>query len=340
MPLSQPEQKREEAQPSQEGQENKGKKWLEKVESFPLHKWMFEKKKWERVIEWGAPGNPFLQKKSRSRATPTQLWQILFSIGGAILVGTAMGFSILHLFYSNDPVHSPNSIDDHLIAPAKVGVKGSVQQGPSEKALVTLPALNAVMLQAGNFGDKAGAIKMVRQYRTDGLAAVMSENAPYRIFLGIAQNRDDALKLSAIYQKRNVPVYLKEVQVQGEMNAREANAAQLAETLQKGNRLFQLLSELSAQGIHADPQEKGRAIGFQKGWMEDYRQFVIACQMLEKGMPDPQKKALDQMVQALDLAVQSGMEAGKFPSQALLWQIQEGLVRYVLAYELLIKYLK
>ena len=40
---------------------------------------------------------------------------------------------------------------------------------------------------------------------------VMTDASPHRIFLGVAKNRDDALKLSVTYQKENVDVYLKDL---------------------------------------------------------------------------------------------------------------------------------
>lgn len=112
------------------------------------------------------------------------------------------------------------------------------------------------MLQAGSYEEKAGAEKAMNQFRVQGLAAVMSEQAPYRIYLGMAPDRDLALKLSAIYQEQDVSVYLKEVQLQGEAALDPEVNQVLLDTLKQGNNLVQQLSSLSADAIRGKAQQE------------------------------------------------------------------------------------
>jgi stage II sporulation protein B len=314
------------------------RRWWEKAEAAGWNKWLIEGHKPHGVIDWGAPGKPFSRRKLGQSRFSSHIGQILLSIGGAILIGTAMGFSIMHLFFSENPVHSSNTIDDHLTVPAERGDSNQKEQ-VAEAAKIPLPSLRAVMLQAGNYSAKKGAMQTVQNYRAEGLAAVMSESSPYRIFMGVAPNRDDALKLSAIYQKQDVSVYLKDINVQGKIKKNDAAVA-LSSALEKGNRLFQQLSAVTIRDIQGDPNAQTPAFSFNSDWISLYRQFVLECQSMQKGLPEPARESLDRMCQALDQSMQSAEEAKKNPNQALLWQVQEGLVRYMVNYEQLAKDLK
>lgn len=320
--------------------EKREKTFIDAVGEYQFKKvFQTEEPKKKDVIEWGSPGNPFLSKRKwRKKTDSNNLTQLLLSIGGAILVGTVMGFSVLNLFFSDDSTHSSSSIDDHLPDSNVTQVKkehSSTGSGSSTAGTsVPLPALQVVMLQAGNYSEKAGAQKMVQNYRTQGLAAVMSQQAPYRIFLGVGMNRDDALKLSAIYQKQDVDVYLKEIKIQGHVQKEQSD--KLSTIISTGHKLVQELGEASVRDIKSDSSQ-APAFTFQPSMINQYQQFVTKSQTMEASLPEPAKESLAEMIRALDQAVQSGQEAQKNPSQALLWQIQEGLVRYVTAYEQLVQ---
>lgn len=293
------------------------------------------------VIEWSSPNNPFFPKRKPGRKpSSSDVVQLLLSIGGAVLVGTIMGISVLNLFFSDDPAHSSRSIDDHLPGPIKTEVKKE-SASSAVNASIPLPSLHAVMLQVGNFSEKEGAEQMVQSYRTRGLAAVMSEQAPYRIFLGMGINRDDALKLTAIYQKQDIHVYLKDLNIQGNTSALKGEqAAELPAIIQTGHQIFQRLGKISVKNIHADPAVVPTSFEIDSEILEQHRKFVTACQAIEASLPRKAGESLAEMTRAIDQAVQSGQEAKKNPNQALLWQMQEGLVRYASSYEQLVQTLQ
>jgi hypothetical protein len=211
------------------------------------------------------------------------------------------------------------------------GTKADVKETAAAADVRALPPLHAVMLQAGNFREKSGADQMLKEFRTAGLAAVMSERAPYRILMGLGFSRDDALKLSAIYQKRQVEVYLKEADFGGKRVS--GSAAGLVSLLDRGNQLVRLLGEASVSRIRSGSSDTATPFGLTNVQMDMYRRFVTDSQALRSSLPASAREALDSMAAGLDEAVQGAKEAKAHPSQALMWQIQEGLVRYVLGYE-------
>lgn len=68
--------------------------------------------------------------------------------------------------------------------------------------------------------------------------------------------------------------------------------------------------------------------------------MVQEAPKMKKALPANAQASLDNMVRALDQAVRSGQDLGNNPNPALLWQVQEGLVRYALSYEELLDELK
>ncbi len=309
----------------------------EKLDSW--NKWIRNgQKKKKRVVEWASPNNPFKHRRTGAKNN-SRIWQIILSVLAALIIGTVMGFSVLNLFFAENSTHSSRSIDDHLQLPSPAAEKRD-QVHETTASSQPLPALQAVMLQAGNFSEKAGAEKMVKEYRAKGLAAVMSEQAPYRIYLGLAPNRDLALKLSAIYHKQDVSVYLKDVQLNGETSLEPEIYTPVNRALKLGNGLFQKLSAQSAQTIGATASDKAQSFEITEELTKDYQQFVVQTQPAKNHLPAEARQALDRMIQSLDQAVQSETAFSKKPSQALLWQMQEGLARYLAAYEQLLQILK
>jgi stage II sporulation protein B len=327
-------------------QMTRSKNWMGAARHFSFKKvFSFAENKQKRIIQWRSPHNPFLQKRKWARGSqPPNVKQLLLSIGGAILIGAVMGFSVLNLFFADSSnFHSAKSIDGHLPDPlsAQSVPKSGNPPVPSATSDSSLPRLEVVLLQAGNFEERSGAQKMFQSYQTHGLTAVMSDQSPYRVFLGIGLNRDDALKLSSIYQRQDIHVYLKELGIAGNASTlSQTDRKKLSAMIQTGNQLVQALGLLSVRDIHTNTRQVSNPFAFQPNFTQSYRQWVTDCQTIEASLPVGARAPLTDMTRALDQAIQSGQEAQKHPSQALLWQIQAGLVRYVVAYERLVQEIK
>lgn len=288
------------------------------------------------AINWSAPASRRYSRRRLSPAVHKEWKQMFFAIGGAILVGTVMGLLLLSFFFSSHSVQTPHSVDSPVQdspQPKEEGVK-------EQPKTATLPALQAVLVQAGNFQSKEGAQKMLYSLRTKGYAAVMSSQSPYKIFLGIGFSQDDALKLSSLYQEKQVAVILKEHTISSDKAVISGDASELgsslADAVQLGNQLVTELGKLSVERIAS---QNTQPFPFQEQWGEKYRQYVTKSQSLSSHLPEAAREALSEMTRGVDQAVQSAQEAKINPSQALLWQMQEGIVRYTLAYEELVRQL-
>ncbi len=285
---------------------------------------------------------PFTEKRSK-RPGFAQRWRqpmgmMLLSVGAALVLGTIMGFSILSLFFSDDPVLSSRSIDSHLERnPSPGGESASKRQD-----LFSLPDLKAVLIQGGSFTEKERAQQTIQSHRSKGRAAVMTDTSPHRIFWGVANNRDDALKLSVTYEKEKADVYLKDLHVKGDQvrlpeGATREVEKELSRFVKDGHQIFRRLAESTTSFLGSASSSR---FSDPTHLEKTHRRMMEAGTRLEKQLPSGTRSPLQDMMMAADQALQSAREARQNPSAALAWQTQEGLVRYALAYEAFISSLK
>ncbi|PTM58258.1 hypothetical protein [Desmospora activa] len=286
----------------------------------------------EESVEWG---KPYSYKGLPDKKT---VRSVILSIVGAVLLGTLMGFLVLSLFFSSESDISTRSIDSHL--PTTPNEAEPSQQKTAEKeeqktATLKLPALSGIMVQGGTYQEKAGGEQAVHQLRSEGWAAVMSADSPHRLLLGIGTEKDDAAALASFYKENGQTVILKEHQVKettlslSEKN-KEVMEESIAPVVKEGHRIYALVAKRTSQGL------AGGERSLQPVW-KDVEQSSKKVSSLAKGMEnDLPQKARDpfiQMMQSLDQVVQSGQANVNSPEESMLWQIQEGLIRYALAYE-------
>ncbi|MCH5584045.1 hypothetical protein MK805_03580 [Shimazuella sp. AN120528] len=300
-----------------------------RVIPFPME----EEKK--NVIDWASPGKPFAREKKDQR----KLVHLFISIAGALLVGTVMGFSVLALFFSDHPNTNSNSIDAHLPVTSSdkaPTVQEPVKQKPvaSIPVSINLPKLQVSLLQAGNYQSKSSATKVAEKYRTNGFAAVMSDQAPFRIYLGVAVNKTSAQLLKQRYAAKGITVFVKDQTLAGKGPKMEG----LVETLKMGNQLFTELQAISVTSI-----TKGQKIHIPSNLKEKQMAFMKANQQSNQQSnlyPAGTRAAMMELARGLDQSVQGAIEFSKHPNDTLAWFIQEGLVRYITAYEHLLYSLK
>jgi stage II sporulation protein B len=282
------------------------------------------------VIDWSSPGKPFAREKKDQQT----FVHLFISIAGALLVGTVMGFSVLTLFFSDRPNSNHNSIDAHLQRQTekKPSVQNPAEQNPvsSIPESMSLPSLQVSFLQAGNYQSKSSATKVAEQYRTKGFAAVMSDQAPFRIFLGVAANKANAQQLSKRYAAKGITVYVKTQTLAGKGPKMEG----LLETLSIGNQLYSQLEAISVKSI-----TKSKKIQIPNNLKEKQVAFMKANQK-SNAYPTETRAAMMELARGLDQAVQGAIELSKHQNATLGWFIQEGLVRYTTGYEHLLYSLK
>ncbi|MXQ55334.1 SPOR domain-containing protein [Shimazuella alba] len=278
------------------------------------------------VIDWSSPGKPFGSQKKDKRP----FVHLFISIAGALLVGTVMGFSVLTLFFSDHPNANSNTIDAHLPAPSEKTPAANKQIDQKSATIkptsMNIPALHVSVLQAGNYQSKSSATAVAKKYRTKGFAAVMSDQAPYRIYLGVAANKKDAQKLTKRYAEKGITVYIKEQSLSG----KAPEIADLIQTLKIGNQLFTQLQAISVASI-TNPEKAQIPAN-----LKAKQQAFMKANQKSNAYSNEIRAAMIELARGLDQAVQGADELSKHQSTAFAWFVQEGLVRYTTGYEQLI----
>ncbi|MBS7529241.1 SPOR domain-containing protein [Hazenella sp. IB182353] len=276
-------------------------------------------------IEWGAESNPFHQKKNQA-SRKTAFKQLMLSIIGALLIGTIMGFSVLKLFFS-DRTGSSVTIDTHL-------PQTTTKQIASKN--IVWPSLNAVLLQAGSFSEKEGAEKMLQIYKQKGVQAVMSKQAPYRIYLGIAPDREQALLLSNSYQAKGIQVYMKTLNTPSkQMEVPHIDTELNTEGIKNGLELFHQLSTASTSFFKPGTNQR-ETFTHDGEWNKMHQSFLTTMNQMKPNISSNMKPLLEEMIRAFDQVMLDVKEAQKKPSAEMTAKLQESLIYYALSYESLI----
>lgn len=147
-------------------------------------------------------------------------------------------------------------------------------------------------------------------------------------FLGLAPSNEEAEKLARVYQKENVDVYQKELDIRTKIGL-TPDQRKLESVIKKGNHLISQLSKRSSEGILT-----GSSFPFNAEKIS--QQFYREAQEVMSHLPVQGQEKLNEMNMALKRAVQSANRVPRNSSQTTMWKVQEELVRYVIAYEKLI----
>ncbi|PTX59388.1 hypothetical protein C8P63_11284 [Melghirimyces profundicolus] len=306
----------------------------------PLFAWWVREESDEELIGWGSP----YSGRKRGRKKEGRIRSVITAVAGAVLLGGLMGLVTMTLFFSDDADFSNRTIDSHLrempsdVEKSGIGKEGqekSEEKAGEEKGY-RLPELTAVLIQGGTFEKRSGALETVRKKRSEGRAAVSTEESPFRIYRGIAMEEKEARTVAALLKEKGEEIQLKKVAIADKPLSlsgvsREKSRQDISGLIKKGHHVFRLMGEKSAEGL----RNQG-SVSLEPVWQEVFQNYSDVAQTapeLEKVIPHRAKPHLVQMVRGLDQVVQNSRGYQKEPGTATFWQIQEGLVRYALAYE-------
>ncbi|SFS95890.1 hypothetical protein [Marininema halotolerans] len=290
----------------------------------------------EDGIEWGSP-----YSRKRTSSGKRGKGALALSVGAAVVIGTLMGVVILSLFFPNEKSPTTGTIDSHVRTvpsqPKEAQTPNQTSSKPPAKkaeATMTLPKLEAVLIQRGIFKQKSGASKTVMTQRTQGLAAVMTDEAPYHIYQAVAQDQKSAKELAASLKTKGGDLAYKAIKINQSIPVPKERSTNWKKSLplaiKEGNHIFQIMVTTTTKGVssNASPthfKESRTQVN------EAYTRFTKVRGDVEKELPTSLKTEWSEMVRGMDLVVQSSQT--DTPNRAMFWQMQEGLVRYVLAYQ-------
>ncbi|SFX10293.1 hypothetical protein SAMN04487866_101535 [Thermoactinomyces sp. DSM 45891] len=309
-----------------------GRTFLDALSAYRFRKvFSIEDDREAEIIEWSSPHTPPRNSKKRKFNWKKTWLQVVLSIVGATILGSIMGVSVLSLFFSGDSQKRPtNSIDSHLTPKSDSKQETPVQGDPNH-----FPEMPFILMETGGYGDASAAQKAVFELRSKGFASVLSFTNPDRILVGMTIDEKQAGQLSHFLKQKGIPVSSKKIQSSQKETKKQIDSS-LQSFIHLGNEMVQEMTPLTVAQLTSS-KEPPPPFPFKAEYLEKHRKLLTDGQAIASSLPQTSKNYLSEMIRGIDQSVQAAEEAQKNPNPALLWMIQEGLVRYSTSYQQLIE---
>lgn len=306
-------------------------------------------KAWEEIYgndpwqtEWQEDAPPIYTRPHR-----TSWWKVAGSLTGAIVTGALFGYVVLSLF--NQEVELPlpgintnttqqEEKGDTASQPAMGEIEGEdpAKEDNAPLISVALPEQTYYFLQYGVFSTAQGVQLAQEELQASGIAAARDTVDEKRVYAGVSTDREQSKLLTGQLKAAGVELILHEISLPavanvpfaGEREALEGFMAQSAE-------LVDLLSTSSAALLtEADPQPQQHPELEQLGakhqaWTE--RASAIRGKWSAEGAA-----LAGEMEKAINGAVEAMSEYQKNRAKTLLWEVQNEMMRFIMAEQSLV----
>ncbi|KKO51849.1 SPOR domain-containing protein [Paenibacillus sp. DMB20] len=278
----------------------------------------------------------------RSRR-PTSVWKLAGSITAAVLTGLLFGTIVLNMFNggtSNKEVLPEKSGPDQTAALAgenDSGTDGAAPAAGGASIAVSIPEKTFYLLQYGVFSTGERAEQAKGELTQSGLAAYGDTSMDNRVYAGVSPDREQAKLLSSQLKDEGVELYVREVTMPGAQSAIFAgDAAALDIFFEVSGGLASQLSLLSSSLLSMESPgpvngESMKAItGLHLQWIE-------AIKLVSLGLGPEAGTELKNMEQSMNSSVTALSEYNKNRAKGHLWEIQAGMMNYIMSQRKLVE---
>ncbi|TCS79055.1 SPOR domain-containing protein [Tepidibacillus fermentans] len=290
--------------------------------------WFFstEDERNRRTMTSKPTSRPKIKSNKRVKGQYQINHQIIKTIGvgiGAIATGVLFGFILLHFF-----------ITPMMVGTDSVLTNTNVMQ-PRSNASVVIPQKVVYLLQSGVFTDKNGAEVAAATFKKAGKAAIVKEGNPNHVFVGIAPDKAQGEVLVELLKAEGQQTYLKPYTI------KEYQANMSNETFQTflswiniGDQMVQWLAN------HSITLLKDAKITVNDTEIQKYhQQFLTEAQVVQEKLGKEGKakeqQTVNMMIEQMNYAMTAFQQYQKTQSSQYLWNVQDSLMKYELAYETL-----
>ncbi|OLO40536.1 hypothetical protein BTR23_05970 [Alkalihalophilus pseudofirmus] len=280
---------------------------------------------------WSPKLPPVNRKKkgtNRFKSTLAQLPISLIVAGlSAIIVGVGFGFMVLTAFTGEADGNTAS------LTPANEVVE-TIATGQAVQA-ATLPDLSVEIVQGGAFSTSEKGNEIVSAIKARGQAAVLKTGSdPMYMFIGLGLQKEEAGRLSQLYQAQGQDTYVKPFAVNGSIASVDSEAGKQFFT-QAGN-MFNELVRFSVAGLAGQSVEIGNIETF----LNQFQEWNNNGATVLSALPEEVRGQAQQFITSMSGAA-SELEGYKGEQQEIkLWGIQQHLLEALLSYEALIHVLK
>lgn len=245
----------------------------------------------------------------------------------AIIVGVGFGFMVLTAFTGDAERNTAAS----LVLPTEA----VETMANGQASAVTLPDLSVEIVQGGAFSSSEKGNEIVSSIKSRGQAAVLkTDGDPMLMFIGLGLQKDEAGRLSQIYQQYGQDTYVKPFAVNGSMQSIENEAVK--EFFAQGGGMFNDLARFSVAGLSG----QSYALENIDTFLEQYEKWSNQGSTVFAELPAEAQGHAGQFLSSMAGAA-TQIEAYKGDQQeANLWGIQQHLLEALLAYDAFVQTIK
>lgn len=272
------------------------------------------------------PTSSYYQYRSRS----TNWWKLSGSIAGAILTGVLFGVVVLSVFNQEISLPIPTGGVPSQSDPA-TSVTTLEETSKIPPVGIELPDKTYYFLQYGVFSTAQGVQLAQEELQASGIAAARDTIDEKRVYAGVSSEREQAKLLGNELKTKGVNLIIHEVVFpQAAVVEFQGQAPLLESYIAESLTLADLLSTASADRLQqekAKAQEQSEIAELQKV----HQAWITAASEIQGKFSVKQNEVATTMEKAMNSAVEAMSEFNKSGAKTLLWEVQNELMKFIMA---------
>jgi len=271
---------------------------------------------------------------------PTSFWKMAAAVSAAVITGLMFGYMVLTMFNggaggtSNGNMPAPGTGSETVIENETGTGDGTGTPAPSGQqpaTAVQIPGSTFYMLQYGVFSTPERVEQAKSELLAAGIAAGADPNEENRVYAGISPDREQAKLLSNQLKAEGVELYVREISLpQTEPRVYSGEAKTLTDYFTISGQLVSELSALSASLLSEQEGGGPSAAEAMKSVTNLHQQWIQSVKQLSEGLGPESLAVLPMMEQSMNGSVMALSEYIKNQSKGHLWEIQTGMMNYIM----------
>lgn len=291
---------------------------------------------------WGDPfvdhidlGGGIYPVEAPPRKRTTNWWKLSGSIAGAVMTGVLFGAVVLAVFNQDISMPVPTGGVPSQSDPSTQVPVTSSNANESSTSLppvgIKLPDKTYYFLQYGVFSTAQGVQLAQEELRASGIAAARDTVDEKRVYAGVSSEREQAKLLGNELKTKGVNLIIHEVAFpRAPVVPFQGEAATLENYVEHSVAIVDLLSTASAdrlQQAEAKAQDEAEMKELQKA----HQEWIKAATGIQDKLAGKQLEAVTVMDKSIHSAVEAMSEFNKKGAKTLLWEVQNELMKFILA---------
>ncbi|MFD1178674.1 SPOR domain-containing protein [Paenibacillus puldeungensis] len=278
------------------------------------------------------------------RPTRTSWWKVAGSLTGAIITGALFGFVVLSMFNQEIKLPLPGigvPKQSNVGEAASVPVMGEIGDEQTSEELLpqvnfALPTQTYYFLQYGVFSTAQGVQQAQEELQASGIAAARDTVDEKRVYAGVSTDREQAKLLSGQLKAAGVHLILHEINLPASAAIKFNGEAQTLETyLAQSAELVSLLSSKSAS-LLSDTNTQQVSSDELKELGQKHQLWTESASAVRGKWSSAKDDAANVMEKAINGALEAMNEFNKSGAKTLLWEVQNEMMRFIMAEQALL----